>query len=784
MYRYMTIAMTCALLVAAALTCGGCGTSEGDEDVARGDAAADAAAPNDAGGDATVAPDVGVGDAVTPPQDVVNPPADVVTPPQDVVNPPADAVTPPQDVVAPQDVPKPPVGGNGCPATSGYGVTGAVRLGGLPGTGGYSAPCGDGPEKCGKAQLLVYVCATADCTAATDPILSYANPDAELVQASFDFEEFEFCGLEDGTYWLLPIIDHDHSGTFTDLDWTMGITDIDNPGIGSPARVEGHEVVISGADVELPKKHAGAGELSPVVINYMVHEHPSPEWQKEPYYLFLVARQASAFGSGMGIRVIDLETHDEVDFNPVSAGVTEAYPLVGFDGDAYGGFLHPRAYHDKTVFMETDTSGYFFTAKLANDPANFVTQGNAIDLRNLDLGADQLGQGVVVTVGAKTFLVMMVTADQPSNLLAVVDITGLDAGDVTEASATVYSKAQIPEWDKVSFASIQTHDGMIFLGESAYNSKAAEQAGGKHRMWALELGPNGEVTSDGMQMYDGEVASLAAECSAQPRGGRIWAGQYNGATHVLLGHLRQVAIWKFSGGIDSGERVFMGSGAFKTDLKMTEYTMGISDFRPSSDGTKLFVFGDCKSEYMYNPNPDGFGGGTTLSRHRIGVLDLETPDADGVPTKYIPWSDTTNIPDTVRKDSDSLNETLSEDYVPGLEFDSHNLIMDIWNVWGKDAMGAAPGAATQGRIMRGAVATDKHLYIIGAGSISYGNTGLTNSAEVMIQDLESGHEVLNGRYQWFYDGSSYSDPWFGFWGMQIGDLSDKIFSTGIYLLAK
>ncbi|HOT11600.1 MAG TPA: hypothetical protein PK710_17615, partial [Polyangiaceae bacterium] len=87
-----------------------------------------------------------------------------------------------------------PLPGSGCPSTTGNKIKGVVRLSTLhatPEPTGPSVvvklPCGrevKDPSKatCGKAPLHVFLCSTADCSAAADPIRSYLESDASLVQ--------------------------------------------------------------------------------------------------------------------------------------------------------------------------------------------------------------------------------------------------------------------------------------------------------------------------------------------------------------------------------------------------------------------------------------------------------------------------------------------------------------------------------------------------------------------------------------------------------------------------
>ena len=674
----------------------------------------------------------------------------------------------------------------GCPSTSGHKVTGIVRFAGMEGgwQGAMGAvPCGDAPAVCGEAPLHVWVCTTSDCSAAGDPVRVHTNPDGQMTQKAFSKEPFEFCGLQDGTWYIVPVLDNDGSGTITEMDWTMGVVDLQKQEVSRPARVEGYELKMAGADVALSDKTSGNASGSPVYINYLLHKHPSPAWSKEPYLLFLVSRQSSSFNGGMGIRTLDLETHQEVDFNPSTTNSVEAFPLVGGDGGAYDGDLWLVANLGDTLILGTDTKGLYYTVDVSKDPSSYVTQGHAIDLSDIAWGADtpdnELGGVAFEHAGKKYFAVIMNT-EQPKRLLVVVDITKLADGDIGSDAATIYTKDELPGMENVGLSSVAYSDGMIFLGESGLSSNPAK-ALGVHRLWAMDLGSDGAVDPASLTAYEGESGLAGSECSSAPRGGRIWVGEYNGATHAMLGHKTDLAIWKFPNGAASGERLMSGSGAFKTNLTLGEYTTGYSWFLPTQDQSKLFVFGDCKSIYHYKP----FAGEAEQSRHRVAVLDLANPDASGIPTKFLPWSDTTHAPDSVIKgDGNSQPEVLSEERIVGLEFDAHSLILDILETFGHSMNGVTPSAATQGRAVRSAVATDKHVYAIGRGSIGFQNTGLTGSSELMVIDVESGKEVLNPDYQWKYDGSSYDEPWFGFWGVQIGDLKDKNPSTGLFLVKK
>jgi hypothetical protein len=208
---------------------------------------------------------------------------------------------PPADGTPPPNGTTPPVDGTGCPATSGFTLSGAVRLATLhptPRVTGPSVivkfPCGrelDDPAKgtCGQGSILVWLCTTPDCSATSDPVRWHRNADGSLVQPSFDKEPFEFCGLTDGTYYVLPIVDHDDSGSLTNFDWTMGQKNLAAAATPWPARPLGHEVEVTG-DVALGTSVVPTSpDVSPVVVDFFHYVHPTPERQSEDAWLFAVA---------------------------------------------------------------------------------------------------------------------------------------------------------------------------------------------------------------------------------------------------------------------------------------------------------------------------------------------------------------------------------------------------------------------------------------------------------------------------------------------------------------
>lgn len=701
-----------------------------------------------------------------------------------------------------------PLPGTGCPSTSGFHVTGRVRLTSLhanPEPTGPSVvvkvPCGretSDPSKatCGQAPALVFLCSAPDCSAPGDPIRSHLEPDASLQQPSFDSVAFEFCGVEAGTHYILPFVDHDESSTVTNFDWTMGIKNLANPAVTWPARVHGYELDVQ-ADVALGESLVPTNpEASPVVIDYFHYEHPTPPWTAESAWLFLASSlHPDVAPKSIGIRALDLASTSEVDQVSASGGM-DGLALADPDGVRYEGDLEKLAFHDGTAFLATDiTGGVILTVRFGADGA--ITQGHSIDLRasGLTLGpADVMHQGVVVESQGKQFLVIANAESpgkplphQPANPLLVVDLSGLASGDVT--TATAINAAALSALDKVRFDELSTAGGVLFAAETGANSRA-RQTDGLNRLWTMTLDASGAIASH--HVYDGPTYNAegdVSECGSNPpyRRAGLWVGTFAGETHAMLGSLRTLAVWKFPGNDPAaGQRIQQGSGVNAFDLRLDDYSVGFSLMRPSPDGKKLYVFGDCKSRWLAVRPPDWAGGqGTrTQSRRRIAVLDLESADASGLPEVDLTVGDTTTAPDLVRESLSSPDQTLDPDRVRGIGMDCRGVLWNLYDVFGyQNIAGNTFGSDCIINRAADAVVTDHHIYVVGEGSVGFGTTGLGVASELWVLDLAQGREVLDPSWSWFYEGSAY-ETHYGYFGATLGDRDTVETTKGLFLVPK
>jgi len=699
-----------------------------------------------------------------------------------------------------------PLPGSGCPSTTGNKIKGVVRLSTLhatPEPTGPSVvvklPCGrevKDPSKatCGKAPLHVFLCSTADCSAAADPIRSYLESDASLVQPSFDSVAFEFCGVESGTHYILPFLDHDESSSITNFDWTMGIKNIADPKVQWPARVHGYELDVKG-DVALGESLVPTNpDASPVVIDYFYYDHPTPPWTSENAWLFLASSlHPDVAVKSVGIRALDLQSRSEVDQVP-STTAMDGFALADPDGKRYESDLEKLAYHDGVAYLATTTPGVILTVRFANDGT--IEQGNSIDLRKsgLNLGSDVMHQGVVVQAHGKSFLVIANAEmagkplpHQPANPLMVVDLSGLASGDVT--TATLVNKAVDPVFDKVRFDELASVDGLLFAAETGQNSRA-RQNDGLNRLWAFTLDADGKIGT--MHTYDGPKYNSEGdvpECgSKEPyRRAGLWAGTLAGKTHVMLGNLRTIALWQFATpDPKEGKRIQEGSGVNATDLRLDDYSVGYSLMRPSPDGKRLYVFGDCKSRWLAVRPKDWAGdqGTRTQSRRRIAVLDLEHTEASGLPKIDLTVGDTATAPDIVRESLSSPDKTLDKDRVGGIGMDCRGVLWDLYDAFGyQNIAGNTFGSDCVINKAADAVVTKHHIYVIGEGSVGFGTTGLGVSSEVLVLDLATGREVLDPSWSWFYEGSSYKNR-YGYFGVTLGDRDTTETSKGLFFLPK
>ena len=698
----------------------------------------------------------------------------------------------------------PPPNGTGCPSDTGFSVTGAVRLATLhptPRVSGPSVivkfPCGrevDDPAKntCGEGAILVWLCTTPDCTAANDPVRWQRNPDGALVQSSFDSEPFEFCGLADGTYYVLPIIDHDDSGSLTNFDWTMGRKNLADPATTWPAQPFGHEVQVTG-DVALGTSLVPTNpDASPVVVDFFHYVHPTPVRQSEDAWLFAVASlDPDVSPTGVGVRAIDLRDGVERDFIP-STPATDARSLERPEGGRYVGDLQRLAFHDGVAYLASDINGVIFTVGLSADGS--VVQGATIDLRDVGI---TLGTGDVMQYGAimshsngRTYLAITnresraMLPHRPSNPLILVDITDLENDETITARAV--TSDLVPDLDRVRLDGIEAHGDLWFAAETGGNSDA-RRGDDLNRLWVFRATTEGAIEH---AVYAGERYNAEGdvpECGGRPPylTAGLWVGEIEGATHAILGGLRHLYVFSFpSDSVTGGERVRRGTGVDATDLRLDDHAVGFSLMRTSPDDDRLFVFGDCKSRYLAVREADwaGDSGTRTQSRRRIAVLDLTSTDDDDLPVVDLSYGDRATAPDVVRESLTGPNQVLDEDIVRGIGMDCRGVLWDIYDAYGYlNVAGSTFGSDCLANRAADAVVTDDHIYIIGRGTVAAGATGLGVASEVWVLDLATGREVLSPGWQWVYDGSSYQTR-YGYFGLTLGERKNVDVTKALFLV--
>ncbi len=710
-------------------------------------------------------------------------------------SPPPSTGTPP-----PTNGTTPPPNGTGCPSDTGFTVTGAVRLATLHPTPRVSGPslivkfpCGrevDDPAKntCGQGAVLVWLCITPDCTAASDPVRWQRNPDGALVQSSFDSEPFEFCGLTDGTYYVLPIVDHDDSGSLTNFDWTMGRKNLADPATAWPAQPFGHEVEVT-SDVALGTSLVPTSpDVSPVVVDFFHYVHPTPVQQSEDAWLFAVASlDPDVSSTGVGVRAIDLRDGVERDFIPATPAI-DARSIERPEGGRYVGDLQRLAFHDGVAYLASDTNGVIFTVELGADGS--VVQGTTIDLRDAGI---TLGTGDVMQYGAvmnhsggRTYLAITNRQSgslphRPRNPLILVDVTDLESdGTITARAVT---KDLIPELEHVRLDAIEAHGDLWFAAETGGNSGAQNL----NRVWVIQATTGGDVEH---AVYDGELYNpdgAVPECGsgAPYLTAGLWVGEFDGATHAILGGLRHLYVFRFpADSVTGGARVRSDEGVDASDLRLDDHAVGFSLMRTNPDGDRLFVFGDCKSRYLAVREADwaGDAGDRTQSRRRITVLDLTTADADGLPVVDLSFGDRATAPDVVRESLSGPNLVLNTDIVRGIGMDCRGVLWDIYDAFGyQNVQGGTFGADCNANRAADAVVTDDHIYIIGRGTVAAGATGLGVASEVWVLDLATGREVLSPGWQWVYDGSSYQTR-YGYFGLTLGERKNVDVSKALFFV--
>jgi len=710
---------------------------------------------------------------------------------------------PPGNGAPPTNGTTPPPNGTGCPATSGFTLSGAVRLASLhptPSVSGPSVivsfPCGrevDDPGKgtCGEGPILVWLCTTPDCSAPSDPVRWHRNPDGRLVQSTFDSEPFEFCGLTDGTYYVLPIVDHDDSGSLTNFDWTMGRKNLAAADTAWPAKPFGHEVEVT-ADVALGTSLVTTSpDVSPVVVDFFHYEHPTPVRQSEDAWLFAVASlDPDVSTTGVGVRAIDLRDGVERDFIPATPN-TDARSLEWPEGARYVGDLQRLAFHDGVAYLASDVSGVILTVRLGADGS--VEQGNTIDLRDTPI---TLGSSDVMQYGAimnhssgRTYLAITnrQTGDvphRPRNPLILVDITDLETDGTITARAV--DSALRPDLDRVRLDTIEAHGDLWFAAETGANSDA-RRSDDLNRLWVFRATTAGDVEH---AVYAGEAYNTEGdvpECGSRPPylTAGLWVGEFNDATHAILGGLRHLYVFRFlPDSVTGGTRVRSGEGVDAADLRLDDHAVGFSLMRTNPDGDRLFVFGDCKSRYLAVREADwaGDSGTRTQSRRRIAVLDLTAADADGFPAVDLSFGDRDTAPDVVRESLSGPNLVLNPDIVRGIGMDCRGVLWDIYDAFGYlNVAGATFGSDCLANRAADAVVTDEHIYIIGRGTVATGATGLGVASEVWVLDLATGREVLSPGWHWVYDGSSYQTR-YGSFGLTLGERTNVDVSKALFLM--
>ena len=683
----------------------------------------------------------------------------------------------------------PPANGTGCPSTSGFTMTGAVRLATLHPTPRVSGPglivkfpCGrevDDPAKntCGQGAILVWLCTTPDCSAPSDPVRWHRNPDGALMQPSFDSEPFEFCGLTGGTYYVLPIVDHDDSGSLTNFDWTMGRKNLADAATSWPAQPFGHEVEVTG-DVALGTSLVPTRpDASPVVVDFFHYVHPTPVRRSEDAWLFAVASlDPDVASTGVGVRAIDLRDGVERDFNS-STPATDARSIELPRGNRYVGDLQRLAFHDGVAYLASDINGVIFTVGLGPDGS--VVQGATIDLRDTAItldGGDLMQYGAVMSHSSgRTYLAITNRQSgslphRPRNPLILVDITDLEPdGTITARAVT---SDLIPELDKVRLDGIEAHGDLWFAAETGGNSDA-RRGDDLNRLWVFRATTAGAIEH---AVYAGERYNPEGdvpECGSRPPylAAGLWVGEFDDATHAILGGLRHLYVFRFpADSVAGGTRVRSGSGVDASDLRLDDHAVGFTLMRSNPAGDRLFVFGDCKSRYLAVREADWAGGAgdRTQSRRRIAVLDLTTAEG-GLPAVDLSFGDRDTAPDVVRESLSGPNQVLDTDIVRGIGMDCRGVLWDIYDAFGyQNVQGATFGSDCLANRPGDAVVTDEHIYLIGRGTVADGATGLGVASEVWVLDLATGREVLSPGWHWVYDGSSYQTR-YGSFGLTLGE---------------
>ena len=571
----------------------------------------------------------------------------------------------------------------------GFVITGVIRLEKLvaspPATGTdviVKHPCGreeGDPSKatCGTGHVAAWLCTTPDCSAAGDPIDVDLNTEGSLLQSSFDFEPFSFCELQAGSYYILPIIDHDESGTLTNYDWTMGIKDLGDSSVTYPARVHGYPVEITDSDVALGEGlSVSSSNPSPITINYFNYRHPTPSWQTDDAHLFIAASMhPDVSTTGMGMRHVNLATHTETDMIAGTDPV-DAASFADLEGVRYEGDFTKLGFHNNIAYLATDDAGVIFTAIL-DDNGGF-TQGESIDLitAGMEWGYDNFNFGTAFDVNGRTYLAFTTRGaigaplpHQPDNPLVVVDVSELQADGSFTFKA--FNETDMADLYQVRFDELMAVNGMLFAAETGHNSRARDDDM-LNQLWTFTFADLDTPTVFEHASYAGadyNAEGDVPECGSNPpyRKAGLWAGEIDGQIHAFLGNLRTVSMWRFaSAAALVGERVQYGSGIDTYDPRFDDYAIGFSNFRANPDNTKLFAFGDCKSRYLAVRDTDWAGGEgvRTQSRRRIAPLDLTTLDSTGFPVFDTTIGDASTAPDLVREGLNGTNQTLSEERVP------------------------------------------------------------------------------------------------------------------------
>jgi hypothetical protein len=278
-----------------------------------------------------------------------------------------------------------------------------------------------------------------------------------------------------------------------------------------------------------------------------------------------------------------------------------------------------------------------FTVRLGADGS--VYQGSTIDLRDsgITLGTgDVMQYGAVMShSGGRTYLAITNRESgslphRPRNPLLLVDITDLEtAGTVTARAGT---SSLIPDLDRVRLDAVEAHGDLWFAAETGGNSDA-RRSDDLNRVWVIRATTAGAIEH---AVYAGERYNPEGdvpECGSRPPylAAGLWVGEFDGATHAILGGLRHLHVFRFpANSVTGGERVRRGTGVDASDLRLDDHAIGFTLMRTNPDETRLFVFGDCKSRYLAVREADwaGAAGDRTQSRRRIAVLDLTAADAD------------------------------------------------------------------------------------------------------------------------------------------------------------